>query len=255
MSTKNVCIYLQYDGSRYDGWQKQGNTANTIQGKLEEMLGKLFEQDIELNGSGRTDAGVHAVMQVANFHVNTAYGPGKILELMNRYLPKDITVTDVKLADSRFHARLNAKSKTYRYRLSTGYARPVFGRQYVLYYPVDLDLDAMRKAAGYLIGEHDFSGFCGNRHLKKSGVRTIESITVSKETVMQGETEFEEVWLTFKGNGFLQNMVRIMTGTLIEIGEGKRAPEDVKKVLETCDRDCAGPMAPPHGLTLWKVEY
>ena len=147
MSKKNLCVTLQYDGSRYDGWQRQGNTDNTIQGRLEAMLTKLFGQEIEVNGSGRTDAGVHAVGQVVNFTADTPYGPGKILELMNSYLPKDIAVTDVRIVDARFHARLNARSKKYRYRLSTGPVRPVFGRQQVLWCPEDLDLTQMREAA------------------------------------------------------------------------------------------------------------
>ncbi len=252
---KNVCVYLQYDGSRYDGWQKQGNTENTIQGKLEQMLSKLFEQEITVNGSGRTDAGVHAAMQVANFHVNTKYGPGKIVELMNQYLPKDIVVTDARIVDARFHARLNAKEKTYKYRVGIGDMRTVFGRQYVTYYPEFLDVEAMRTAAKYLEGEHDFRSFCGNRHFKKSAVRTVSRILIEEETVLHGAVEFPELVLTFTGNGFLQNMVRIMVGTLLEVGEGKRMPEDVRKILQEKDREAAGPTAPAHGLTLWEVVY
>ncbi len=255
MSSKNIRVTLQYDGSRYDGWQKQGNTENTIQGRLEEMLSKLFEQPIEVNGSGRTDAGVHAVGQVANFTVSTPYGPGKILELMNRYLPKDIAVTDAAIADARFHARLNAKSKTYRYRICTGYLRPVFSRRELLYLPETLDVGAMRKAAELLCGEHDFTSFCGNRHFKKSCVRTIQSITIDEVTETLGEAEYEGLLLSFTGNGFLQNMVRILVGTLLEVGEGKRKPEDMLRILEARDREAAGPTAPAHGLTLWKVEY
>jgi len=255
MSSKNICVTLQYDGSRYDGWQKQGNTDNTIQGKLEEMLSKLFSQEITVNGSGRTDAGVHAVGQVANFTVNTPYGPGKILELMNQYLPKDIAVTDAKIADARFHARLNARSKTYVYRICTGYLRPVFDRRQILYLPETLDVAAMRKAAESLVGEHDFTSFCGNKHMKKSCVRTIFSVDIEEKTTNLGDAEYEELLLTFTGDGFLQNMVRILVGTLIEIGEGKRAPEEMAKILAAKNRESAGPIAPAHGLTLWKVEY
>lgn len=259
MSNKNICVTLQYDGSRYDGWQKQGNTDNTVQGRLEAMLSKLFSQEIEVNGSGRTDAGVHAVGQVANFHVDTPYGPGKILELMNSYLPKDIAVTDARIVDARFHARLNAKSKTYRYRISTGFVRPVFGRQQVLWSPEDFDLERMREAAALLTGEHDFTSFCGNKHMKKSCVRTVTSITIEEVTTgvaaAPGGIEYPEVWLTFSGNGFLQNMVRIMVGTLLEVGRGEREPSDMTVILEAKDRERAGAMAPAHGLTLWKVEY
>ena len=252
---KNVCVTLQYDGSRYDGWQKQGNTDNTIQGRIEGMLCRLFEQEIEIHGSGRTDAGVHAIGQTASFSVNTNYGPGKIMELMNQYLPKDIVVTDCRIVDARFHARLNAKRKTYRYRICTGYYRPVFGRQYVLWHPEELDTEAMKKAAECLVGEHDFNSFCGNRHMKKSTVREIYEVTFSEAVRQEGEAEFPELVISFTGEGFLQNMVRILVGTLLEIGEGKRRPEEMRKILDAKNREAAGGMAPAHGLTLWKVEY
>ncbi len=253
--SKNICVWLQYDGSRYDGWQKQGNTENTIQGRLEQMLSKQFEQEVEVHGSGRTDAGVHAVMQVANFQVNTNYGPGKIVELMNRYLPKDIVVTDAKIMDGRFHARLNAKQKTYRYRICVGDNRPVFGRQYVLWHPETLDVEAMRKAAQAMVGEHDFRSFCGNRHMKKSTVRTVFSISIEERQVMHGIAEYPELVLSFTGEGFLQNMVRIMVGTLLEVGEGSRPAEDIPAILAAKNREAAGATAPAHGLTLWEVQY
>jgi len=252
---KHFRITLQYDGSRYDGWQKQGNTDNTIQGKIEELLTKLFEQKVEIQGSGRTDAGVHALGQVASFQVDTDIGPAKVMEKMNIFLPKDIIVTDCRLTDARFHARLNAKSKTYIYRIVTGDVRPVFGRQYVLWHAEQLDVTSMRKAAEYLIGEHDYKSFLGNRHYKKSTVRTIESITITEDVIRAGDTEFPEIKMAFKGNGFLPNMVRILTGTLLEIGEGKRKPEEMEGILSGCDRALAGPTAPAHGLALLKVEY
>ena len=252
---KNICVVLQYDGSRYNGWQKQGNTEETIQGKLEAMLSKLFQQEIEVQGSGRTDAGVHAIGQTASFHVNTPYGPGKILELMNQYLPKDIVCVDARLVDARFHARLNAKRKTYEYRIGTGALRPVFGRQFIWYHPEQFDIDAMRRAAAYCIGEHDFTSFCGNRHMKKSCVRTISSIEITEVTEKVGGAEFPEVRIRVTGNGFLQNMVRILTGTLMEIGEGHRSPESMKDILLAKDRETAGFLAPAHGLTLIGVEY
>lgn len=254
-NVKNICVTLQYDGSRYDGWQKQGNTDNTIQGKLEAMLSKLFEQEIEVHGSGRTDAGVHAVGQTASFAVNTVLGPAKIAEQMNSYLPKDINVVDCKIMDARFHARLNAKRKTYKYRLCTGNVRPVFGRQYVLWHPQELDLAAMKKAAAYLVGEHDFRSFCGNRHMKKSTVREVYEISFEETVRKEGDAEYPELVISFTGEGFLQNMVRIMVGTLLEVGTGARKPEDMKQILDGKNRELAGAMAPAHGLTLWKVEY
>ena len=252
---KHFRITLQYDGSRYDGWQKQGNTDNTIQGRIEALLTKLFEQQVEIQGSGRTDAGVHALGQVASFSVNTDIGPAKVMGRMNTFLPKDIIVIDCRLTDARFHARLNAKSKTYIYRIVTGDVRPVFGRQYVLWHSDPLDIGSMRQAAECLIGEHDYKSFLGNRHYKKSTVRTIESITITDDVIKAGETEFPEIVIAFKGNGFLPNMVRILTGTLLEIGEGVRTPKDMESILTGCDRALAGPTAPAHGLTLLKVEY
>ncbi len=252
---KHFRVTLQYDGSRYDGWQKQGNTDNTIQGRVEAMLSKLFEQEVEIQGSGRTDAGVHAVGQVASFGVQTDLGPAKVMEKMNAFLPKDIVVTDCRLTDARFHARLNAKRKTYCYRIVTGEVRPVFGRQYVLWHPQPLDLAAMRKAAEYLIGEHDFMSFLGNRHYKKSTVRSIYGITVTEGKRTEGDAVFPEITIAFSGNRFLPNMVRILTGTLIEVGEGTRKPEEMKEILAGANRELAGPTAPAHGLTLLKVEY
>ena len=236
-------ITLQYDGSRYVGWQKQGNTENTVQGKIEAMLTKLFEQQVEIQGSGRTDAGVHALGQVASFSVKTDLGPAKVMERMNTFLPKDIIVTDCQLTDARFHARLNAKNKTYIYRIVTGCIRPVFGRQYVLWHQESLDTDSMRKASECLVGEHDFKSFLGNRHYKKSTIRTIESITITEDIIKSGDAIFPEITMAFSGNGFLPNMVRILAGTLLEIGEGQRNPLDMEYILKGCDRALAGPTA------------
>ncbi|MBO4281265.1 MAG: tRNA pseudouridine(38-40) synthase TruA [Lachnospiraceae bacterium] len=252
---KHFRITVQYDGSRYDGWQRQGNTGDTVQGKIESMLSKLFEQEVGVQGSGRTDAGVHAVGQVASFSVNTDFGPEKVAERMNTFLPKDIVVTDCRLTDARFHARLNAKRKTYVYRIITGPLRPVFGRQYVLWHPETLDVRAMREAAEYVTGEHDFRSFLGNRHYNKSTVRTVYAVTFAESIRKEGEAEYPEITISYTGNGFLPNMVRILTGTLLEIGEGKRNPEEMKEILEGADRALAGPTAPAHGLTLFKVEY
>lgn len=252
---KHFRVTLQYDGSRYDGWQKQGNTDNTIQGRIEAMLTKLFGQEVEIQGSGRTDAGVHAIGQVASFSVQTEFGPAKVMERMNTFLPKDIVVTDCRLTDARFHARLNARRKTYVYRVITGDIRPVFGRQYVLWHSEPLDIASMRKAAECLIGEHDFKSFLGNRHYKKTTVRIIETVSITEDIIKVGEAEYPYIKMAFTGNGFLPNMVRILTGTLLEIGEGVRNPEDMERILLGGDRALAGSMAPAHGLSLLKVEY
>lgn len=243
----NYKITLQYEGTRYDGWQKQGNTENTIQGKLEAILAKMTGYDVEVHGSGRTDAGVHALAQVANFHLEEELEPEQVKEYLNRYLPDDIAVVKAKRAQERFHSRLSAVKKVYTYQIETGVKRDVFTRrlQYGLGRP--LDVDAMKQAAALLCGTHDYRSFCGNRKMKKSTVRTVEVIDIKLDGSL--------VVLTFVGNGFLQNMVRIMTGTLIEVGLGKRKPQSMKEILDALDRQAAGITAPAEGLCLAGVLY
>lgn len=243
----NYKITLQYEGTRYDGWQKQGNTENTIQGKLEAILAKMTGYDVEVHGSGRTDAGVHALAQVANFHLEEELEPEQVKEYLNRYLPDDIAVVKAKRAPERFHSRLSAVKKVYTYQIETGVKRDVFTRrlQYGLGRP--LDVDAMKQAAALLCGTHDYRSFCGNRKMKKSTVRTVEVIDMKLDGSL--------VVLTFVGNGFLQNMVRIMTGTLIEVGLGKRKPQSMKEILDALDRQAAGITAPAEGLCLAGVLY
>ena len=246
----NFRLTIKYDGTRYNGWQRQGNTANTIQGRLEDVLGKMCGTDVELAGSGRTDAGVHAMAQTANFKADIDMTPEDVKAYLNRYLPEDIAVTDVDIVPERFHSRLNARKKTYLYRIYTGDSKPVFDRKYI-FVPDEarrkLDVNAMKAAAGYLLGEHDFRSFCGNKNMKKSTVREIYSIDFAIEN--------DELKIYFTGNGFLQNMVRIITGTLLEIGEGRLKPDDMKKILESRDRSQAAGMAPACGLTLLRVDY
>lgn len=245
----NIRITLEYDGSRYAGWQKQGNTENTIQGKLEAVLLKMAGEEVEVHGSGRTDAGVHAKGQVANFHVDAKICPDgeTAKEYLNRYLPEDIRVLEADPAPERFHSRLSASSKTYGYYVETGDKKNVFERKYVYGFGKKLDLEAMRRAAGFLIGEHDFKSFCANRRMKKSTVRRIDEIKI-----VEHGTKIE---LLYTGNGFLYNMVRILTGTLLEIGSGMRKPEEMKVILEAKNRDMAGRTAPPEGLFLLHVAY
>lgn len=243
----NYKITLQYEGTRYDGWQKQGNTDNTIQGKIETILQKMTGSEVEIHGSGRTDAGAHAMGQVANFHLEEALEPEQVKEYLNRYLPDDIAVIKAERVQERFHSRLSAKKKIYTYQIETGPKRDVFTRrmQYGLGQP--LDTAAMKQAASLLCGTHDYKSFCGNRKMKKSTIRTVESITI--------KTEGSHVVLSFVGNGFLQNMVRIMTGTLIEVGRGKRKPQSMKDILAANDRQAAGVTAPAEGLCLAGVLY
>lgn len=246
---KNIKLILEYDGSRYDGWQKQGNTDNTIQGKLEAILEKWAGESIEIHGSGRTDAGVHAKGQVANFHVDAKVcrHAEDAKEYLNRYLPEDVRVLSAEDAPERFHSRLNAVRKTYSYTVETAERKNVFERKYVYGLGETLNVGAMRAAAAYLIGEHDFKSFCSNKKMKKSTVRRLDSIEIIEDG--------SKVLFQYTGNGFLYNMVRILTGTLLEVGLGKREPEEMVKILAANRREAAGMTAPAEGLFLVSVEY
>lgn len=243
----NYKMILQYDGTKLNGWQKQGNTDNTIQGKLEAILEKMYGEFIEVHGSGRTDAGVHALGQVANFHAPAKFTEDEIKKFLNEYLSKDIRVLEVSNADDRFHARLSAKGKTYEYRIDNGEIANVFSRKHTMREENPLDLEAMRKAAVSFLGTHDFKSFCANKKMKKSTVRTITSITIEEKDGI--------ISIRYTGNGFLYNMVRILTGTLIEVGRGMRSPEDMKGILQAKDRGAAGFTAPAQGLFLVEVIY
>lgn len=244
---KNFKLTLCYDGGRYNGWQRQGNTSNTIQEKLETLLSRLLSQPVEVAGSGRTDAGVHARCQVCSFRAETDMDCAALLRALRRFLPEDIGAVSLEQAAPRFHARLNCRGKSYLYRVWNSEAPNVFERRYLLAYPSPLDDAAMRAAAEKLIGRHDFTAFCANRHMKKSAVRTLESIDISR----QGN----ELDILLTGDGFLYNMARIICGTLLEVGAGKRTAAEVEAALLSCDRSLAGPTAPAHGLTLWNVTY
>ncbi len=246
---KNIKIVLEYDGSRYDGWQKQGNTDNTIQGKIEAILEKWSGEPIEVHGSGRTDAGVHARGQVANFHIDRKICPdGKTaMEYLNRYLPEDVRILSAETVPERFHSRLLATEKTYSYVVETAERKSVFERKYVWGLGETLDVPAMRRAAEYFLGEHDFKSFCSNKKMKKSTVRRIDSITI--------EEDGTKLVFSYTGNGFLYNMIRILTGTLVEVGQGKRKPEEMAGILDAMNREAAGMTAPPEGLFLMSVKY
>lgn len=244
---KNYKATIQYDGSRYQGWQSQKSTENTIQGKLETVLAVMTGYPVDVIGSGRTDAGVHAHGQTANFHLREAWEEEAVRDYLNRYLPADIAVTELKEVDDRFHSRFHACAKTYLYRIHTGKIPDVFARKYVYHYSTPLDVERMRLAASYLIGTHDFLSFCSNKRGKKSTVRTIGEIAM--------EETGQELRIYYTGDGFLQNMVRILTGTLIEVGDGRREPEETERILKAKDRKLAGYTAPACGLTLLSVEY
>ena len=244
---RNFMLTLCYDGGRYRGWQRQGNTDNTIQAKLEGLLSRMLGQEIEVAASGRTDAGVHARRQVCSFRAETDCDAGFMLTEIRKHLPEDVGALALEEAPPRFHARLSCREKTYLYRVWNSPEPNVFERRYVYAYPEALDLDAMRRAAGLLLGEHDFSAFCTNPSRKKSAVRKLTEIRIER---LGGE-----VRLFYTGSGFLHNMVRILTGTLLEVGSGRRSAESVRDTLQSLDRERAGFTAPAQGLMLWDVRY
>lgn len=246
-SLKNYKITIQYDGTRYKGWQVQKSTDMTIQGKIQDVLSTMAGQEIEVIGSGRTDAGVHAYGQVANFHVPAHFKAQEIMNYLNRYLPMDIAVIDIEEVDERFHARFHASSKTYIYRIHTSRVPNVFERKYMYTYTEKLDINKMRKAASLMLGTHDFAAFCGNKKMKKSTIRTVTAIDIIEKK--------NEIQISYTGDGFLQQMIRIMTGTLIEVGNGTKMPEDIPHILQSKIRENAGYTVPAEGLTLKCVAY
>ncbi len=268
---KNYRLIIRYDGTAYKGWEHQPGEEMTIQGKMEKAIIRMlnpsgvdvgpdgkkvqksdclgtFDGDIpDVISAGRTDGGVHALGMCACVKLDTKLATDDIRDGLNRNLPDDICVMSVEEASDRFHARYNATGKTYRYTCYAGKLKPVFDRRYVYTLGSVPDIEAMKKAAGHIIGEHDFTSFCGNPRMKKSCVRVVDRIDI----------EMKDEILTFEyhGTGFLQYMVRIMTGTLLEVGMGKKSPEDIPKILEAHDRSQAGFTAPARGLCLVKVDY
>ena len=243
---RNLRLDICYDGTKYKGFQRLTNPDHTIQGKLEQTLSRLLGEPIEISGSGRTDAGTHALGQVVSFHCESEMPCNEILTGLRQYLPEDIGVYTCKNVSPRFHARLNAKTKTYRYRVWNSADPCVFERKFVLIDHDPMDVATMHDAAQQFLGTHDFSAFCGNKNMKKSTVRCIESFTV--------ELHGKEIVFTVTGNGFLQHMVRIMVGTLLEIGKGQREPDSISKLFGGVRAD-AGPAVPACGLCLMEVTY
>ena len=236
----NVKLTIQYDGTRYDGW-------HTLQGRLEGVLSRMVDSPVEIQGAGRTDAGVHARGQVASVHMPEGYTPQEVQDYLNRYLPEDVAVVEVVEVGERFHARLSATGKEYRYHIRMGSVPDVFARKYQYRVEEPLDIPAMERAAQYLTGKHDFRSFCGNRRFKKSTVRDVFHIGV--------EVCGSDLTLIYRGDGFLYNMVRILTGTLLEVGLGQRTPESMVDILEARERTAAGKTAPAQGLVLQQVFY
>lgn len=244
---RNFKLLLAYDGSRYQGWQRLGNTANTIQGKLEAVLSRMVGAPVEIIGSGRTDAGAHAMGQTANFHADISMSEDEICAYLRHYLPDDIGVLSVTEVDERFHSRFHALRKTYVYRIWNSEAPCVFDRKYVWVMPEQLNLPAMEQAAAILTGTHDFRAFCSNKQFKKSTVRTVEQISIRRIG--------EELRFTVTGDGFLYNMVRILVGTLLAVGRGSICPEAVAEILASQNREMAGETVPSKGLCLMEVRY
>jgi len=242
----NYKLEIAYDGTRYFGWEHQPD-RDTIQGKLEAVLSRMVNQPVDVIGAGRTDGGVHAKAMVANAQLETSLSPDEIRDYMNHYLPEDICVNSVSIASDRFHARYKAVGKLYTYTCYVGDKKPVFNRKFVTVLEKKPDVAAMQKAAAYLTGSNDYKSFCGNPKMTKSTVRVVDSIEIVQKKDL--------LYLNFHGTGFLQNMVRILTGTLLEVGYGTYPPEHVKDILEGKNRQLAGPTAPAQGLCLMRVDY
>ena len=242
----NYKMTIAYDGSRFNGWQSQKGNDNTIQALIEKTLSDMLGEKVEINGSGRTDAGVHAKGQVANFRTAKKIDKDAFLKEINDKLPSSVAVKSIEEAEERFHARLNAKGKTYEYTIWKAPYNNAFSKRFA-FECYGLDVEKMRQAASLLIGTHDFLGFSSLKKSKKSTVRTINAIDIKEDS--------ETIKISYTGNGFLYNMVRIMTGTLIEVGEGKREAESIKDVLDEKDRSLAGFTAQPQGLCLMDVFY
>ena len=242
---KNIKIEVSYNGLRYCGWQKQKNDLG-IQGEVEFACKQVFNQDVEVIGSGRTDAGVHAIAQVANFRVETTIPTEKIPEILNNKLPKDISVINAIEVEEEFHSRYSAHRKIYRYQIYPSRLRSPFLKDISYQAKYDLDVEKMKKESKALIGEHDFCGFMSSGSSVKSTIREIYSIDVFNENEM--------IIIEVEGNGFLYNMVRIIAGTLVDIGRG-RINMSMSEIIKSKNRKNAGHTAPPQGLFLKKVIY
>ena len=243
---RNLRLDICYDGTRYRGWQRLSNTENTIQAKLETTLSRILGEEIQVSASGRTDAGTHARGQVVSFHCQSQMPCDEILLQLRRYLPEDIGIYSCRNASPRFHARLNAKTKTYCYRVWNSADPCVFERKFVYVDPRTVDQAAMERAAAYFLGEHDFAAFCANKKMKKSTLRYIHSLDICRSG--------NEITFTVTGNGFLHHMVRIMVGTLLEVGRGERDADSIP-ALFTGNRADAGELIPACGLCLMEVQY
>lgn len=244
---KNFKLVIQYDGGRYKGWQRLGKGENTIQGKIENVLSEMLKLPIEITGSSRTDAGVHAYGQIANFKAKTNMSADEIKTYLNKYLPNDICIRDVRTVAERFHAQHNAKSKTYVYKILNNEQSNPFMRKYSMHIKEQLDLNKMISGAVYFVGEHDFTAFSNAKSKTKSFVREIYKIDIEQKN--------EIIEISISGNGFLYNMVRKIVGKLIEIGLGTADARDIETIFLSKERDKVNILADSCGLYLLKIEF
>ena len=241
-----VAFIVEYDGTDYAGWQKQKNDI-TVQQKIEEALLTLGKGHITVTGAGRTDSGVHAKGQCGHFDIDSDIPASKFMFILNTRLPKDIRIKKTWKAENDFHSRFSAKGKRYIYRIfNATYSSALMGR-YTMHVPEALDIEKMQQAAEYIVGTHDFKAFCAQGSSVKTTVRTVNKVEVKKEN--------ELIEITVEGTGFLYNMVRIIAGTLIEVGKNKKTPLQVKEIIEGKIRKEAGMTADAQGLTMDEVFY
>ncbi len=243
---RNIKLTIEYDGKDFNGWQKQPNKLN-IQGTIEQAIKNITGEDVELNASGRTDAGVHALGQVANFKTNSEIPIEKFAIAINSKLKKSIVIKKAEEVDERFHSRLNCKRKTYRYIINNSSEGTAIYRYLETHIPQKLDVRKMEQALKYFEGEHDFKAFKASGTSSKSSVRTIYKTQIYKKE--------DRIIIELTGNGFLYNMIRIIAGTLVDVGLGKIEPQQIENIIKEKKRENAGKTLPPNGLYLVSVEY
>ena len=246
---RNFKLTLEYDGTGFNGWQTQKQNERTVQGELEKACARIFQQKVNVVGSGRTDSGAHALGQVGHVRVESILAPPIILKALNAILPKDIAIIDVEEVNAKFHAQRSTRSKTYRYSILNRPQRAALGREFHYFYPYPLNVSAMRREVKFLVGRKDFRSFQATDPLREdqSSVRRITAVRLRR----QGDFIFIDV----TANGFLYKMVRNIVGTLLEVGGGRLPAGSVQKILKAKNRKRAGPTAPARGLCLLKVLY
>lgn len=243
---KNIKLVIEYEGTNYSGWQRQENFT-TIQQTIEDAIKVFISEDVSLLASGRTDKGVHALGQVANFRTNCTVPGGRYKYALKEYLPEDITIVDSKEVDLNFHSRFDAKKKIYRYKVYNSELPRALYRNFSYHFSYNVDIDKMIEASKCLLGVHDFKAFMGKRCSAKSTIRTIHNISIYRNQ------EFIE--FVIEGNSFLRNMIRIIVGTLLQVGSGRIEINDISDIMSSKKRENAGITAPPQGLYLEKVFY